>query len=124
MFKGQGKGALGVVWRVPAWGLNGETIAVSALLVGGMFMVITLAGVQEMRARGGAHPARLVGRITTAFAAGQIAGPALSALLLPALGARGLDVALLVGAFSLLASSVWLWRQGKILIPNQETSHA
>ena len=83
-------------------------IAASALLVGGTFMVITLAGVQEMRSRSPAHAARLVGRITAAFALGQIAGPVISALLLR-IGPQGLAFALGAGALSLFISGAWLW---------------
>jgi predicted MFS family arabinose efflux permease len=96
---------------LPGVWLNAMTIALSALLVGGTFMVITLAGVQEMRARSPAHATRLVGRITAAFALGQTAGPVTSALLLqqPALGARALPLALQIAAAGLLASGAWLW---------------
>jgi hypothetical protein len=65
--------------------------------------------VQEMRARAPAHAARGVGRITAAFALGQIAGPVVSALLLRALP-QGLALALALGALSLFASGAWLWR--------------
>jgi len=74
-------------------------------------MVITLAGVQEMRARATspAHSAALVGRVTAAFACGQIAGPVVSAVLLR-LGPRGLMLALATGAAVLFATTPWLWR--------------
>ena len=98
---------LGVL--LPALWVNAATIAASALLVGGTFMVITLAGVQEMRARAPAQAARLVGRITAAFALGQIAGPVASALLLRT-GPNGLALALGAGAATLFASGAWLWR--------------
>lgn len=98
---------LGVL--LPALWANLWTIAASALLVGGTFMVITLASVQEMRARAPAHAARLVGRITAAFALGQIAGPVASALLLR-VGPQGLAIALAAGAASLFATGAWLWR--------------
>ena len=98
---------LGVL--LPALGANLWTIAMSALLVGGTFMVITLAGVQEMRARAPGHAARLVGRITAAFALGQIAGPIVSALLLRA-DPQGLALALAAGAVALFATGAWLWR--------------
>jgi predicted MFS family arabinose efflux permease len=118
---------MGVGVLLPSLWLNGATIAASALLVGGTFMVITLAGVQEMRGRAPAQATALVGRITAAFALGQIAGPVLSALLLqvPALGARGLAFALQVAACSLFASAWWLWRRaGAAPRPTQETTHA
>ena len=38
-------------------------------------MVITLAGMQEARVVAGPRAARLMGAMTSAFAAGQIAGP-------------------------------------------------
>jgi hypothetical protein len=111
---------------LPSLWLHGVTIALSALLVGGTFMVITLLGVQELRARAPAQAAHAVGRLTAAFALGQIAGPVASALLLqwPALGAHGLDVALQLGAASLLASGLWLARRAFFSTPDPETQHA
>jgi predicted MFS family arabinose efflux permease len=111
---------------LPSLWLNGATIALSALLVGGTFMVITLAGVQEMRARSPGNAARLVGRITAAFALGQIAGPVASALLLqlPAAGPRGLPLALQAGALGLLASGAWLWRRTSPSIRSKEIANA
>jgi MFS family permease len=118
---------MGVGVLLPSLWLTGATIAGSALLVGGTFMVITLAGVQEVRARAPAHAAALVGRLTAAFALGQIAGPVTSALLLqvPALGDRGLALALQAGALGLLASSAWLWRRSALSHPcSQEIANA
>jgi hypothetical protein len=110
---------------LPALWLNAFTLAACALLVGGTFMVITLAGVQEMRARAPADATRLVGRITAAFALGQIAGPLLPALLHQAgLGPRALPVSLELGAVGLLASGAWLWRRALSTSPSQETAHA
>lgn len=114
---------MGVGALLPSVWLNGATIAASALLVGGTFMVITLAGVQEMRARAPAHAARLVGQITAAFALGQIAGPVVSALLLQ-LGDGGLDLALQAGACSLFASALWLSRRALARPLSKETAHA
>ncbi|HEX2544824.1 MAG TPA: YbfB/YjiJ family MFS transporter [Ramlibacter sp.] len=116
---------MGVGVLLPALWVNGATIAASALLVGGTFMVITLAGVQEMRARAPEHAARLVGRITAAFALGQIAGPVTSALLLhlPSLGERGLALALLLGAAALLLTGCWLVRLAFTSL-NRKTAHA
>jgi len=116
-----GMGAL-----LPSLWLNGWTIALSALFVGGTFMVVTLAGVQEIRARAVGDPTRLVGRLVAAFALGQIAGPVASTLLLhtPAVGARGLDLALQVAAVALLGSAGWLWRQTHPSSIHQEISHA
>ncbi len=116
--------ALGAL--LPSLWLDMFTVTMSALLVGGTFMVITLAGVQEARARAGTHPTAAVGRMTAAFAAGQIAGPVASALLLhlPAFGARGLPVALQLAGVALAASAAWLWRQTLVPSPSsEEISH-
>jgi len=105
---------MGIGVLLPSLHVDGVTVALSALLVGGTFMIITLAGVQEMRARAAPDAAaRLVGRITAAFALGQIAGPVASALLLhtPALAPHGLALALQAAALGLLASGAWLWRR-------------
>ena len=117
---------MGVGVLLPSLWVNGVTIALSALLVGGTFMVITLAGVQEMRARAPEQAARLVGRITAAFALGQIAGPVLSALLLqaPALAQHGLALSLQAGAAGLLASGAWLWRRALPSLHPKESLHA
>lgn len=105
---------------------GGFSIAASALLVGGTFMVITLVGVQEIRARAVHAPAAAVGRMTAAFATGQIAGPVASALLLyvPALRAQGLALALQAAALALFATAWWLWRQSTPLHHSKEMSHA
>lgn len=47
----------------------------AALGVGGTFMVITLAALQEARRVAGRHATRLIAAMTAAFAAGQILGP-------------------------------------------------
>ena len=54
-------------------------VMVSALCVGGTFMVITMASMQEARAAGGRAPTALIAALTAAFALGQIAGPLLAA---------------------------------------------
>jgi len=102
---------MGIGVLLPALSQDAWTIAASAFLVGGTFMVITLAGVQEMRARAATprHAASLVGLVTAAFACGQIAGPVVSSLLLR-LGPRGLMLALATGAAALFATAPWLWR--------------
>lgn len=105
---------LGVL--LPALRVEGWTIAASALLVGGTFMVVTLAGVQEMRERAGADAVRLLGRGTTAFALGQIAGPAASATLLH-VGPQGLAWALAAGAVALLGSAAYLWQAARRPMP-------
>jgi MFS family permease len=109
---------------LPALRQDAGTIAASALLVGGTFMVITLAGVQEMRARATtpARAASLVGSVTAAFACGQIAGPVVSALLLR-LGPSGLMLALATGAAALFGTVPWLWRTGSSPSFSEELSN-
>jgi hypothetical protein len=117
---------MGVGVLLPSLWLGGFTIALSALLVGGTFMVITMAGVQEIRSRASGDPTALVARMTTAFAAGQIAGPVASSLLLyvPGLAKTGLNVALQLAAASLVLSALWLWRESHHAIVDKEMSHA
>ena len=69
----QGILALGVV--TPVLAINLYTLLSAALCVGGTFMVITMAGIQEARRLSGAQPARVVALYTAAFALGQIVGP-------------------------------------------------
>jgi predicted MFS family arabinose efflux permease len=116
---------MGVGVLLPAIWSNAWTITFSALLVGGTFMIITLAGVQEMRARAAspAHAATLVGRITAAFALGQIIGPMVATLLLRA-SSQGLALALATGAAALFATGAWLWHSTSRPTLSQELPHA
>jgi MFS family permease len=102
--------AMGVGVLLPAVYADLWAITVSACVVGGTFMVITLAGVQEMRARAPELAAGQVARATAAFALGQIAGPVVSALMLRA-SPRGLTLSLLMGACALIVTGGWLLRQ-------------
>jgi predicted MFS family arabinose efflux permease len=86
-------------------------ILASALLVGGTFMVITMAGMQEAREIAGAGAPALMAAMTAAFAAGQIAGPLLVTLLLHAGG--GLPSALAIAAASLVLSAIALGAKEK-----------
>jgi MFS family permease len=104
------QGLMGVGVLLPSLWLNPLTIALAALLVGGTFMVVTLVGVQEIRHRVPDAATTWVGRMTAAFAAGQILGPLLASLLVSTLAtaADGLSFALQAGAASLLGSALWL----------------
>lgn len=101
---------------LPALWPSAASVLLSALLVGGTFMVVTMAGLQEARARAGANATPLLGRMTAAFALGQIAGPVSSALLayrFPGTLEGALDgirAALLMAAAVLAASAWWLLR--------------
>lgn len=104
---------MGVGVLLPGLWPNAWSIALSALLVGGTFMVITMVGVQEIRFRATGDPTALVGRMTTSFALGQIFGPIASSLLQHLPGVDGLALALELGAASLLLSAAWLWRESR-----------
>jgi predicted MFS family arabinose efflux permease len=93
--------ASGVV--APVFAINLTTLLFAALCVGGTFMVITMAGIQEARRLGGAQSARVVALYTAAFALGQIAGP-----LTVSLFHGGLLLPSLLAALALAASSLTL----------------
>jgi hypothetical protein len=65
--------AAGIVAPLAIHGLAGYML--SAILVGGTFMVATMTGIQEARRVAGAHARPLIAAMTSAFAIGQIAGP-------------------------------------------------
>lgn len=97
---------------LPVLRLSAATVLASALLVGGTFMVATMAGMQEARALALGDPARALGHMTAAFALGQMAGPLLSSALSgSAQGFGGLFTALSAGAFALVGSAAWLLRR-------------
>jgi len=93
--------ALGVAAPVLAPGLAG--ILAAALLVGGTFMVVTMAGLQEARTRGGPP---LMAAMTAAFAGGQIAGPLVVSYLVQQ--PHGFAIALAIAAIALVASALAL----------------
>jgi MFS family permease len=90
---------------------GGAGIALSALLVGATFMVITMTGMQEARAVAGAAAAPLMAAMTAAFAAGQIAGPLVVSALVRTKG--GIALALGIASVLLLLSAIALVREEK-----------
>ena len=90
------------------------TLTASAVLVGGTFMVTTMAGLQLARERMPSNPTPLLARMTAGFAAGQIAGPFLVRVLgdMSIAGWNALSGASAVATVLLAASSLWLWRGG------------
>jgi len=97
---------------LPVIHLSSLTVLAAALLVGGTFMVATMAGMQEAKASTIGDPTRALGRMTAAFAIGQMAGPILSSALSgSSRGFGGLFIALVVGAVALLGSAAWLVRE-------------
>jgi len=96
--------ALGVAMPVVLPGLAG--ILLAALLVGGTFVVITLAGLQEARSVAGAQARPLIAAMTSAFALGQIVGPLSISLV-----GGGFERPLLVAAALLALSALALIRR-------------
>lgn len=96
--------AIPVVWPRSTAG-----IVFSSLCVGGTFMVITLAAIQEARRVAPANPASLIATMTAAFAIGQILGPILVSFV--ANEQRGLGVSL-IAASTLLGLSALVLLSG------------
>lgn len=89
-------------------------MALSALLVGGTFMVVTALAMQWARAHAPANPTPLLARLTVAFALGQIAGPLLVRAVTAAWpSAAALAWVSLPSALALALSAGWLWRTGR-----------
>ncbi len=93
--------AFGVL--LPALHVNVATLLLSAICVGGTFMVITMAGIKEALRLGGAPASLAVGVMTSAFAVGQILGPLTVSLL--AGSGHGFTLASALAAFGLVASN-------------------
>lgn len=113
--------AVGVL--LPAVWTSLASVTLAALLVGGTFMVITMTGMQEARARAEGQATAVLGRMTAGFALGQLAGPLVSAGIarLTATDAEALRLALALSALGLLASAVYLWRlRGRERSTNEE----
>jgi len=106
--------AAGIV--LPTIWLSLETIGIAAFLVGGTFMVITMLGLQEARSRSPDNPTTMLGRMTAAFAMGQLAGPLTSAALdlLSIDHVAALSMALQLAAVGLAMSAVALLRSSRI----------
>jgi MFS family permease len=105
--------AVGVT--LPGLWLAPVTIAIAALLVGSTFMVVTMIGMQEARARAPDNPTALLGLMTAAFAIGQLVGPVVSGTLdlLPIGHSNALGYALQLAAFALALSGAYLWRHSQ-----------
>jgi len=86
-------------------------VLAAALLVGGSFMVITMAGMQEARAVAGPRASALMAAMTAAFAAGQIAGPLVVSYLAAIRG--GVATALAIASVLLVTSAMALGSREK-----------
>src|SRR5579871_1329368 len=104
----------------PAFSINVATLLISAICVGGTFMVITMAGLREALRLGGTPASLAVGVMTAGFGAGQIAGP-LTVSLLSRFG-HAFTFASVIAALGLIAGNcVLLWNEGR---PDSEPSQA
>jgi predicted MFS family arabinose efflux permease len=101
--------ALGVVIPLIVPGLSG--IIMAAVLVGGTFMVITMAGLQETRRVAGPNALALMAAMTSAFALGQILGPVIVSFLVQSTG--GFAPALILAAATLAVSAISLLQKEK-----------
>lgn len=103
--------AIGVL--LPSIWASLVSVVIAALLVGGTFMVITMLGMQEARARVQGNATVILGRMTAGFAFGQLMGPVASAAIgrFTADYATALNHALALSAAGLLLSACYLWRE-------------
>jgi hypothetical protein len=89
--------ALPVVWS------SIVAVMLAGLFVGGTFMVITMAGMQEARNVAGARATGLMAALTSAFAVGQIVGPIVVSYVVAAGG--GFSAALMIACAVLVVSA-------------------
>jgi MFS family permease len=94
---------------LPALWHSMTAIILAGLLVGGTFMVITMAAVQAARAIAGPQPVGLLSAMTAAFAIGQLLGPLSARALLNTGG--GLASALLIASGVLAAGACALYER-------------
>jgi len=87
------------------------SLVIAAILVGGTFMVATMAGLQLALELVPHHPTPLVARMTAAFAVGQIAGPVLVHLLAikRVAGLDGTALASAAATVLLIVTAIWIW---------------
>jgi MFS family permease len=103
---------MGIGVLSPAIWTSLTSITIAALLVGSTFMVVTMVGLQEARARAQHQATAILGWMTTGFALGQLMGPVTSAALghFTADHAVALDYALAIAAAGLFLSAFYLWQ--------------
>jgi MFS family permease len=102
--------AMAIGTGLPVFSQSLWSLTTAAILVGGTFMVTTMAGLQLALELVPHDPAPLVARMTAAFAIGQIAGPVLVRLLpaAPATGWDGMAIASAAAAALLVVTAIWL----------------
>jgi predicted MFS family arabinose efflux permease len=90
----------------PAWWPGTVALVFAALAIGGTFMLLTMAAMQEARRVAGRDSTRLIAAMTASFAVGQLAGPVVVGLL--ASQADALRTASLAAALLLVAGACGL----------------
>jgi MFS family permease len=95
----------------PVVTINVTTLSLSALCVGGSFMVITMAGIKEVLRLEGNHAARAVGVMTAGFGVGQIAGPLVVGLFAKSSGVLALPS--MIAVLGLVLSNLVLYAVGE-----------
>lgn len=98
----------------PALRMSVSMLLVSAVCVGGTFVVATMAAMQEAREVAGASAPRLMAAMTAAFALGQLVGP-FTVTALGSASAGALTLPHLAAAAVLLAGTL-----GLVLAPRQQ----
>ena len=96
--------AAGVV--APVIAANAGVLVFAAIVIGGTFMVLTMAGMQEARRVAGNAAPRLIAAMTAAFAIGQLLGPIVVSI--HSSSEHALDVPSIAAAALLIASAVIL----------------
>jgi predicted MFS family arabinose efflux permease len=106
--------AIGAALPVFLPGLS--AILAAALLVGGTFMVVTMAGLREARTVAPQAATAFIATLTAAFALAQVIGPVLVSVVvhLP----HGFAASLLAAVLVLLVAALALWRSA-----NNDSSH-
>ena len=93
-----------------------DALIASAVCVGGTFIVVTLAGLQEARRVGGPAAPRLMAAMTAAFGMGQVLGPLAVGTF--GAGAHGVLANAAIAAALLLASSLALLARSGHVAPS------
>lgn len=101
--------AMAIGAALPTFWLSLTAVIVAALLVGGTFLIITMAGLEVARIRAPRAPTHLLSRMTASFALGQIAAPALVAFMPSQTSATALSLSLRVAALCLVGTAGVLW---------------
>jgi MFS family permease len=100
-------------------------VVIAALLVGGTFMVISMVGMQEARARAEENATAILAHMTAGFAFGQLVGPVASAVFarFTADASVGLSYAMRLAAAGLMISAMYLGHESRQRNHFKEHSH-